>query len=281
MTYGFGSIISRAFKFANTAFPKFSSWFWIVLLTFLFTIGAVVAAIGVSLVETSNILTTEGIALLESTGLLTLPEFMDVAQLASFGLIAGVSGIVCCIIGLVLTIFFSFFIMGLFVRACKGKDMTLAHPWKMFGQGFLSLILYIIYFIPVTVITALLIGFAPANNTPYFVVCCIIIPIILGIITTFFFITALVRYAKTGKFGSAFQLGTIAKIISSAGWLRYLGFIVLFAIIMLAVVIVFCIVPIVGTIMLIFALPFLIVFEGGFFSELYECGNTYLNVKIK
>lgn len=273
MTYGFGSIISRAFKYANTALPKFSSWFWIVLFTSLVVIGSLLIYAG-SLFSAAGFMVFPGF--LESFGLSGL-EGLFSTELSAF--LIGF-GVISLVVGIVLAVFFSFFVFGFFIRACKGKDLTLAHPWKMFGQGFLGIILTIVYCIPATIIT-LLLCLGPMGNTAYFVICGIIIPILLYIVTSFFLITALVRYGKTGKFGSAFHIRTIGKIISSAGWLRYLGFIILFGIILCAVYIVFCIVPLIGILMLIFALPFFTVFQAGFFSELYDCGNEYLNVKIE
>jgi len=275
MTYGFGSIISRAFKFANSAFPKFTSWFWIVLFMALFIGGTVMFAFGFILVASSAILLIPGVAELMGPSITGLQ-----GSLTSYVSMFMGSGFILAIIGFILAVFFFFFVMGFFVRACKGKDLTLAHPWRMFGQGFLGFILTIIYYIPAAIIIALL-QLGPMGNNVYFIICGVIIPVLLLIATYFFCITAVVRYAKTGKFGCAFQIPTIGRIISSAGWLRYLGFILLFSIIICAVTIVFCLVPIFGVLMLTFALPFIMAFEGGFFSELYDCGDKYKDVKIQ
>jgi len=276
MTYGFGSVISRAFKYANTAFPKFSSWFWIVLFTTLFMGGTILVSIGVTLLATSAFLIVPELYQLIGGSFFDLETEIT----NNMGMIMGASGVFLFIIGIVLAVFFFFFVMGFAVRACKGKDLTLAHPWAMFGQGFFGLIISIVYFLPAAIISFLL-CLGPMVNTAYFVICGIIIPIILFIVSYFFYVTALVRYAKTGKLGSAFHIRTIGRIISSAGWLRYFGFILLFVIIICAVTILFNLVPVIGTLMLIFALPFFIVFQGGFFSELYDCGDKYLDVKIE
>jgi len=276
MTYGFGSVISRAFKYANTALPKFSSWFWIVLFTTLFMVGSILVSIGAFLLAASAFLIVP-----ELFQLIGGPFYELETEFANYmGMFMGASGLVFSVIGIILAVFFFFFVMGFAVRACKGKDLTLAHPWAMFGQGFFGLIISIVYFLPAAIITFLL-CLGPMGNTAYFVICGIIIPIILFIISYFFFVTALVRYAKIGKLGAAFHIRTIGRIISSAGWLRYFGFILLFSIIMCAVTILFNIVSVIGTLMLIFALPFFIVFQGGFFSELYDCGDKYLDVKIE
>ena len=272
MSHSFGNTLSRAFAFANTAFPKFTSWFWIVLFCLLQLIGVALISTGVIILSISTLS-------------LFIPMFGDFMggmfsdMITSLGLLGFFFGVLFIVLGAILTIIFTFFVNGFFVRSCKGKDMTLSHPWKMFGQGFLSMVLEIVYFLPAAIITFLL-YLGPMTDTIYYVICGIIVPILLFIVTYMFYVMAVVRYAKTGKFGKAFQIPTIGKIICSAGWIRFIWFCIVFFLIIILVSVVFYIVPLVGAIMYLFVMPFLIAFEGGFFSELYDSGEEYIDVKI-
>ena len=167
----------------------------------------------------------------------------------------------------------SFFMSGFILRVYRGEEeLNFKNLGKMFWQGVVYFVIMFIYFIPYSIVSELLM-YGPIWNTGYLIIISCI-NIFLCIFSTVLAINAGIRYAKEGRFGAAFHLGKICSIVGNIGWLRYLGHIILFMIIIGAVELIFMMVPFVGILLLIVALPFIMIFQAKFLTNLYESGEA-------
>lgn len=87
--------------------------------------------------------------------------------------------------------------------------------------------------------------------------------ILLCIIVTFLFALfakpAVVNFARNG-FGAAFHFGEIFRMISKAGWLKYI----------LSLILICLMIPILGWVILIFIMPFLYFWGAKYLANLFE-----------
>ena len=166
----------------------------------------------------------------------------------------------------------SFFLSGFILRVYRGEELNFKSPGKMFWQGIVYFVIVFIYMIPYSIVSELLM-YGPIWNTGYLIITgCI--NIFLCILSTILAINAGIRYAKEGKFSAAFQIGKLCSIISNIGWLRYLGHLILFMIIIGAVQLLLMMIPFIGVLLLVVAVPFISIYQAKFFANLYESGEA-------
>ncbi|MBQ4135141.1 MAG: DUF4013 domain-containing protein, partial [Methanocorpusculum sp.] len=166
----------------------------------------------------------------------------------------------------------SFFLSGFILRVYRGEELNFKSPGKMFWQGIVYFVIVFIYMIPYSIVSDLLM-YGPIWNIGYLIITgCI--NIFLCILSTILAINAGIRYAKEGKFSAAFQIGKLCSIISNIGWLRYLGHLILFMIIIGAVQLLLMMIPFIGVLLLVVAVPFISIYQAKFFANLYESGEA-------
>jgi len=100
----------------------------------------------------------------------------------------------------------------------------------------------------------------------------LLIGVILAILLSIILGAGLAHMIKTGKFGNAFAFGEIFKIIRGIGWLKYLGWIVITAIISFVLLAISGAIPIVGSIIAAIVQPILYVFVFRSLGLLYNDG---------
>ena len=284
MAISFGDNIDKSFAYANGAFKKFSGWFILIILsmlvygsTFAMVFAMIALLVGILMTLPTDMVgasfvTSSDAVVSVSPGMVETMSYTAGTDMMLSGLFIGGMLAVILVSSLVMLIA-SFFMSGFILRVYRGEEeLNFKNLGKMFWQGVVYFVIMFIYFIPYSIVSELLM-YGPIWNTGYLIIISCI-NIFLCIFSTVLAINAGIRYAKEGRFGAAFHLGKICSIVGNIGWLRYLGHIILFMIIIGAVELIFMMVPFVGILLLIVALPFIMIFQAKFLTNLYESGEA-------
>lgn len=284
MAISFGDNIDKSFAYANGAFKKFSGWFILIILsmlvygsTFAMVFAMIALLVGILMTLPTDMVgasfvTSSDAVVAVSPGMVETMSYTAGTDIILSGLFIGGMLAVILVSSLVMLIA-SFFMSGFILRVYRGEEeLNFKNLGKMFWQGVVYFVIMFIYFIPYSIVSELLM-YGPIWNTGYLIIISCI-NIFLCIFSTVLAINAGIRYAKEGRFGAAFYLGKICSIVGNIGWLRYLGHIILFMIIIGAVELIFMMVPFVGILLLIVALPFIMIFQAKFLTNLYESGEA-------
>ena len=284
MAISFGDNIDKSFAYANGAFRKFSGWFILIILSMLvygstfamvFAMIALIVGIFMTLpmdMVGASFVTSSDAAVAVSPGMVETMSYTAGTDMMLSGLFIG-GMLAVILVSTVVMLIASFFMSGFILRVYRGEEeLNFKNLGKMFWQGVVYFVIMFIYFIPYSIVSELLM-YGPIWNTGYLIIISCI-NIFLCIFSTVLAINAGIRYAKEGRFGAAFHLGKICSIVGNIGWLRYLGHIILFMIIIGAVELIFMMVPFVGILLLIVALPFIMIFQAKFLTNLYESGEA-------
>lgn len=151
---------------------------------------------------------------------------------------------------------------------------------KMFVDGILMIVIGIIYAIPVIIVAAVLLGasiFALVANPESAagmggMIVGVLVTLILALIISLISSFALIRFAREGKFGEAFNLKAILAVISQVGWLHYFVAVLVFGIISTVIMMVLQFIPFIGIILYFIALPFIAVWSARYLTLIYESG---------
>ena len=284
MAISFGDNIDKSFAYANGAFKKFSGWFILIILsmlvygsTFAMVFAMIALLVGILMTLPTDMVgasfvTSSDAVVAVSPGMVETMSYTAGTDMILSGLFIGGMLAVILVSSLVMLIA-SFFMSGFILRVYRGEEeLNFKNLGKMFWQGVVYFVIMFIYFIPYSIVSELLM-YGPIWNTGYLIIISCI-NVFLCIFSTILAINAGIRYAKEGRFGAAFHLGKICSIVGNIGWLRYLGHIILFMIIIGAVELIFMMVPFVGILLLIVALPFIMIFQAKFLTNLYESGEA-------
>lgn len=256
MSINFGDNLDKSFAYANGVFKSFSNWFILIVLYTLIIGSAVAVIAGVFMIMFGYLFIAD-------------PSISADPMMSALGVMLLPSSIALISIGSIISLIFGFFISGVTIRVYRGGELSLSSPGKMFVEGLLSTIIMFIYMIPFTLVSILTM-LGPIDNMAYLIIVGIIIPVLIYIATVLIAIFGVIRFAKTGKFGAAFDIKEICHIISNFGWLRYLGNLILFNLIVGIIVSIIFIIPIVGLILGIVVTPFVAVMTARFYAHMYE-----------
>ena len=267
MAISFGDNLDKSFAYTNGAFKKFSGWFILIILSAIIY-GATFAMVFAMIAFIIGIFMA-----LSASGSYVDPVFFSNGNEVLFsGLLIGGFLAVTLICTLVIMIA-GCFQNGFILRVYRGGELNFKNLGRMFLEGIVYLVISVIYLLPYMIISELVV-LGPIWNDAYFIIVCLLLPVILCVVSTILAVNAGIRYAKEGRFGAAFQIGKLCSIISNIGWLRYLGHIILFGLIIFAAELVLMMIPFAGGILLIVTLPFIMIFQAKFFANLYESGEA-------
>lgn len=259
MVIGILENLRSSYEFTNNAFKNFGDWFILIVFSLLALTGTVLLIVGMF-----------G-ALLTAFAALCAPILPadPVAALAVpiMGMIGSLS-LLSMGIGFVLCVLFGIFLTGVTIRVYRGGQLKLGSWGSMFLDGLLATIICIIYMIPYVVISTAL-AFGPAYNLAYTGVT-LIVEIVVLILTMMFLTFALIRFAREQRFGAAFNLKAILTVISTVGWLRYLGNTIVISIVLCTISLILLLIPVVGWVLLPVIFPFFYIWEAKFFATLYD-----------
>ena len=280
MAISFSDNLDQSFAYTNGAFKKFSGWFILILLsaiiygaTFAMVFAMIAFVIGIFMAfppMDAQLVTTVDV----TTGMSSVDSlyYSAGADAMISGLLIGVFLAVTLICTLVI-ILAGCFMSGFVLRVYRGGELNFKNAGRMFWEGIVYLVISVIYLIPYMIVSEVVM-FGPIWNTAYLIIVCLLIPTFLCVVSTILALNAGIRYAKEGKFSAAFQIGKLCSIVGNIGWLRYLGHVILFGLIIFAVELVLMMIPFAGGILLIVTLPFIMIFQAKFFANLYEAGEA-------
>jgi hypothetical protein len=192
-------------------------------------------------------------------------------------------------------------LMGYIMNVYRGtRPAAEVEDWgKLFVDGILLFIVSIIYAIPVIILEFLIVGATFATtmgsmgNNPtammtslagagILAVILIIVTIIIALISPI----GIIRFARTGQFGEAFNFGEILATIKKIGWLSYIlalivvavvvgiPFLILWFILMALVLALSFVGMIIAGIILLIVLPVIAIFEARYLTQVYESAGT-------
>jgi len=183
---------------------------------------------------------------------------------------------------LVATILLSLPLLGYELKILRGeKPSPEVNDWgTLFIDGIKYAVIIIIYLIPLAIIgiisIAPLIIAAIQQNTAavlagvgvflvglvIFVIAAIIIVLISSI--------GIIRFARTGRMGEAFNFGAILATIGKIGWLSYIFALIIMAIIIGIVEGILFAIPFIGGLLGFLLTPFLALFEARYLCQVYD-----------
>lgn len=156
---------------------------------------------------------------------------------------------------------------------------------KMFFDGIRYFVIEIIYAIPVLILIGVTLGTAfmsILSAGPDFeawlpilggVLLGTLIALIVGFIIGLFSIIGIVRFARTGSVGEAFNFHAILETIRRIGWGGYILALIIVIVIIVIVEIVLGIIPYIGWILQLILSPFITVFFARYIALLYDSGQ--------
>ena len=169
----------------------------------------------------------------------------------------------------------NFIAMGTYLKVYRGEDPKVEHIGKSFVDGLLALIIAIIYMLIPLIVTSIVFAasmgsmmadpFAGLAAAGIGGIICLILFILFALVMT----PAIVNFARKG-FCAAFRIGELVRMIGKAGLLKYIVSLILLWIIFCVIVFICMLIPIIGWIVLIFALPFLYFWASKYLANLFE-----------
>ena len=102
----------------------------------------------------------------------------------------------------------------------------------------------------------------------------IVILYIVAFIIALFEAIGIIRFARTGSMGEAFNFGAILATIGKIGWLSYIVALILMIVIIGIVEVICMAIPFVGFLILFILIPFIVLFEARYLCQVYDSAGT-------
>jgi hypothetical protein len=183
---------------------------------------------------------------------------------------------------LVATILLSLPLLGYELKILRGeKPSPEVTDWgTLFIDGIMYLVIVLVYCIPLAIIA--IISIAPlvvavihqniaailAGVGAFLVglVIFAIVAIIIGLIASI----GIIRFARTGSIGEAFNFGAILATIGKIGWINYILALVIMGVILGIVEGVLMAIPVIGGLIVFILFPFFVLFEARYLCQVYD-----------
>lgn len=193
---------------------------------------------------------------------------------------------------LIATILLTLPLMGYTLRIFRGeKPAPEVENWvTLFIDGIKYLVICIIYAIPLfivaflTLVPVIMEVIAAGTDTAAVnqivigalgtfmlgLLVFIILAIIIGIISSI----GIIRFARTGSMGEAFNFGAITATIGKIGWINYIIALIIMGIIIGIIELICSLIPVVGTFILFLVLPFITIWDARYLCMIYESAES-------
>jgi hypothetical protein len=215
-------------------------------------------------------------------GILVFVPSMVTGSVPDIGTLIGVF-----IAAIIVAFLLSSFYIGYQMKILRGETPlpAVSGYGKMFSDGIRYIVIQIIYAIPVLIIlgvtiggaimTAISAGHEFEDILPILggVFLGILVALIVGIIIGLFAVIGLIRFARTGRMGEAFNFGAITATIGRIGWGHYILSLIVVVVIIVVVEIVIGVIPYIGGIINLIIAPFITVFYSRYLALLYDSGE--------
>jgi hypothetical protein len=183
---------------------------------------------------------------------------------------------------LVATILLSLPLLGYELKILRGeKPSPEVNDWgTLFIDGIKYAVIVIIYLIPLAIIgiisIAPLIVAAIRQNTAAILagvgvfLIGLVIFVIVWIIIVLIAAIGIIRFARTGSMGEAFNFGAILMTIGKIGWINYIVALIIMAVIVGIVEGILFAIPVIGGLLAFFLAPFIVLFEARYLCQVYD-----------
>jgi len=183
---------------------------------------------------------------------------------------------------LVATILLSLPLLGYALKILRGeKPSPEVSDWgTLFIDGIKYVVILIIYFIPLIIIGVISIvplGLAILSGQPEAILAAIgaalvgfVVFVIVAILIALIACMGVIRFARTGSMGEAFNFGAILATIGRIGWLSYIFALIIMIIIVGIVEFVCMAIPIIGGLISFVLTPFIVMFEARYLCQVYD-----------
>lgn len=257
----YGKLIGESFEYAKEGLVKnIATWIILIILTVLPVIPFILVLI------------------------LMLPQLIRGAMPDILTLVAGLG------LAFIFALILSAFYMGYLLKILRGEDPLPAVSGfgRLFSDGIKYLVVEIIYFIPVLIILVLTAGAAIMSALPIIralptepdlnallpvigsVVVGILIAVIVAFILGLFAIIAIVRLARTGRIGEAFNFSAIFSTIGKIGWGTYIFGLIIMVVLVGIVQLIIGLIPYLGGFIQLLIAPFISVFIARYICLMYD-----------
>jgi len=183
---------------------------------------------------------------------------------------------------LVATILLSLPLLGYALKILRGeKPSPEVSDWgTLFVDGIKYVVIVLIYFIPLIIIGVISIvplGLAILGGQPAAILAAIgaalvgfVVFVVVAIIIALIACMGVIRFARTGSMGEAFNFSAILATIGRIGWLPYI-FALIIMIIIIGIVEFICMaIPFIGGLISFVLTPFIIMFEARYLCQIYD-----------
>ena len=174
-------------------------------------------------------------------------------------------------------------LFGYILDIMRGKKPApdIENGYTLFVDGLKFLVLAVIYMIPVIIVSIPF--FLPLVNTftshsPYTMSAALrsaaggmLVAIILAFILDLFAIVGVIRFARTGSMGEAFNFSAILAYIGRIGWGRYIRSLIVLLVVVLVMFGILSLIPYIYNILIILVLaPVIYIFWARYLTLLYD-----------
>ena len=183
---------------------------------------------------------------------------------------------------LVATILLSLPLLGYELKLLRGeKPSPEVSDWgTLFVDGIKYVVIMLLYCIPLIVIgivsiAPLVMAIVSGNQAAILsaigaALVGLVVFVIVAIITALLACFGVIRFARTGSMGEAFNFSAILATIGRIGWLSYIFSLVILIIILGIVEAIFMLIPYIGQLLLFLLTPFIVIFEARYICQLYD-----------
>jgi hypothetical protein len=182
---------------------------------------------------------------------------------------------------LVSTIIFPL-ILGYQMEVYRGKKPApeLENWGKLFIDGLKLFVVQLIYAIPVILVAMIFIGtgvilaFSGSPNAwaaaAGSIIVGLILTLIVAIVIALVEMMGVIRFARTGSMGQAFNFGAIFETIGKIGWFSYVMAIVAVFVVVFILVMILSLIPYLGPFLVLVLAPPIALFSARFITLLYD-----------
>ena len=187
---------------------------------------------------------------------------------------------------LVATILLGLPLLGYELKILRGeKPSPEVSDWgTLFVDGIKYAIIEIIYAIPVIIVAIIAIApvvMAVLSGDPSAMLAGIgatlagfVILLIVAVIVCLFEFIGVIRFARTGSMGEAFNFGAILTTIGKIGWGSYILAVIIVLVMIGIVSGILSAIPVIGSVLVFLLIPFIALFQARYFCQLYDSAGT-------
>jgi hypothetical protein len=153
---------------------------------------------------------------------------------------------------------------------------------RFFIDGLKLFVIQLIYAIPVILVAVIFIGTAviiAVSTSPDKIIGVIgsilvglLLTLIVALVIALVEMMGVVRFARTGRIGEAFNFGAIFQTIGKIGWVSYILSIVALFVVVFLVVVALSLIPFIGPFLVFLIAPAIAIFTTQYITLLYESG---------